>query len=184
MGLQIVPAIRPMNAVIKSSKSVCGGCGVVLPSVEGPVHRYMTASPACWQAYGEVLAREYADRAYAKFHRLSVDAYAVQHPGTPSPSAIQSVAVHLCRLCMIVEEGWSIERANDAMLAIHRVERRFRWLEPPRARGRITVADVLAARGADAHLRSVESWARSCWQAWSEHHATIRGWLPITSQKA
>ena len=168
---------------MRNNESVCCGCGVTLPSVNGPVHRYMTASPACWRTYGEVLAREYGDRAYAKFHRLSVDAYAVQHPGTPSAPAIQSVAVHLCRLCMIVEDGWSIERANDAMLAIHRVERRFRWLEPPRSRGRFTVADVLAANGAEEHLRAVELWAKSCWQAWSEHHATIRSWLPTASSR-
>ena len=138
----------------------------------------MTSSPACWAAYGEVLAREYGDPAYGKLHRLSVDTYAVQHPGSVSPQAIQSVAVHLSRLCIILEDGFSIEHANDVMLAIHKVERQFRWLEPPRARGEVTVAEVLAARTADEHLRQVDRWAKSVWAAWAEHHATIRGWLP------
>ena len=124
---------------------ICGGCGAALPAVEGPVHRYMTSSPACWAAYGAVLAREYGDRRYARLHRMSVDAYAVQHPGTESPQAIQSVAVHLSRLCLVLEEGFSMEQANDAMLAIQTVEGKFRWLEPPANRGEITVAEVLAA---------------------------------------
>ncbi len=160
---------------------MCCGCGVALPDLDGPVHPYMTSSPACWAAYGEVLAREYGDPAYRRLHRLSVDAYAAQHPGTPSPQAIQSVAVHLCRLCMVLEEGLSIEHANDVMLEIHKVERPFRWLEPPRVRGDVTVADVLGARTADEHLRQVERWAKSVWAAWSGHHATIRSWLPAGS---
>lgn len=159
-------------------ESACVGCGAMLPPAEGPVHRYMTASPACWAAYGAVLAREYSDRAYAKFHRLSVDAYAVQHPGSPCSESIQSVAVHLCRLCLILEGGASIERANDAMLAVHKVERQFRWLEPPRQRGELTVVDVLAAQTPDEHARQVERWARSVWEAWAIHHETIRSWLP------
>lgn len=110
---------------------------------------------------------------------MTVDAYAVQHPGSASPQAIQSVAVHLCRLCVILENSFSIEHANDVMLAIQKVEHQFRWLEPPRSRGEITVADVLAAPTADEHLRQVERWAKSCWAAWAEHHPTIRGWLPM-----
>lgn len=171
-----------MNSPVNKSVSLCGGCGATLPNVEGPVHRYLTASPACWAAYGAVLAREYGDRTYARLHRLSVDAYAVQHPGSATPEAVQSVAVHLCRLCMVFENDFSIERANEAMLAIHKVEWQFRWLEPPRSRGQVTVVDVLAARSVDEHLRFVERWARSSWDAWSAHHATIRGWLPTTGR--
>lgn len=171
-----------MNPSTDNPGSACRGCGAIFPDVEGPVHRYMTSSPACWSAYGVVLAREYSDRAYASLYRLSVDAYAVQHPGSASPEAIQSVAVHLCRLCLIFEGGFSIENANDAMLAIHQVERSFRWLEPPRSRGQVTVAEVLAAQDVDEHLRQVKRWARSCWEAWTEHHATIRTWLPTAAR--
>jgi hypothetical protein len=81
---------------------------------------------------------------------------------------------------MILEGALDVEWVNDAMLAIHEVERRFRWLKPPRLRGQVTVADVLAAQGVDEHLRCVERRARSCRGAWSEHHETIRGWLPTT----
>ena len=42
---------------------VCPACGSRLPAVEGPTHAYMTSSPACWAAFGEVMAREYADPA-------------------------------------------------------------------------------------------------------------------------
>lgn len=151
---------------------------MVRPAVAGPVHRYMTSSPSCWLAYGEVLAREYGDPRYARLHRMTVDTYAVQHPGTESPQSIQSVGVHLCRLCLVLEEGFSIEHANEAMLAIQRVEGKFRWLQPPAKRGELTAADVLAATTPEEHLQKVEAWARSVWAAWTPYHATVRGWLP------
>jgi hypothetical protein len=70
----------------------------LVPDVEGPVHRYLESSPGCWRLYGEVLAREYSDLAFWAAHRLTVDSYAVQHPGRSSPQTIQSVCVHLLSL--------------------------------------------------------------------------------------
>ena len=128
--------------------------------------------------YGDELAREYESPEHSRFHRLTVDAYAAQHPGAESPQSIQSVAVHLSRLCLILEHDFSVERANDAMLAIVQNEEKFRWLEPPKARGGVTVADVHAAATAEEHLARVQDWAQSVWSAWSGHHAVIRQWLP------
>ena len=65
----------------------CFSCGAQVPDVEGPTHRYMLSSPGCWAVFGEVLAREYSNALYMKNHRLTVDAYAVQHPGKPSRQA-------------------------------------------------------------------------------------------------
>jgi len=128
--------------------------------------------------YGEVLAREYGNPERAKYHRLTVDAYAVQHPGTESPQSTQSVAMHLSRLCLILEFGFKVELANDAMLAIVKNAQSFRWLEPPKSRGFVTVANVHAAVTEADHLRLVHEWAQSAWTAWSDHHGKIRQWLP------
>lgn len=158
--------------------SRCLGCGAEFPERDGPTHRYMESSPACWAAYGEVLAREYSDSAYFQVHRLSVDAYAVQHPGKSSRQTIQSVAVHLVRLCLLLERGLPMERANDAMLKASEREENYVWLEPPASLGSVTVADVLKAQGIEAHMAAVRQWAESAWQAWTPHHATVRSWLP------
>lgn len=138
----------------------------------------MESSPACWAVYGELLAREYSDQAYFQVHRLSVDAYAVQHPGRPGPQAIQSVAVHLIRLCLLLERGLPMQRANDAMLKASEREDLYVWLEPPASRGSVTVTNVVLATSVDAHMAAVRRWAESAWQAWSAHHAIIRSWLP------
>src|SRR5439155_5676888 len=111
-------------------------------------------------------------------HRITVDAYAVQHPGQPSPQTIQSVALHLISLCLVLEGGYPMNLATAAMQASAKNKRRFVWLSPPESRGAITVADVLATTTALEHKSTVRRWAESAWGAWSLHQSTIREWLP------
>lgn len=156
--------------------SRCPGCGLVLPAGVGRTHPYIGASPACWALYGEVLAREYSDRDYARLHQLTVDTYAVQHPGVPERRSIQSVALHLVTLYLVLEAGADPREGRK----VHkRLAGRalFDWLEPPKPNGRITVADVLEARTPAEHEDLVEAWARDVWAAWAPHHPTVRGWI-------
>ncbi len=156
----------------------CVGCGAVVPDVPGPTHRYLGASPGCWWAYGEVLESEYAQYSrFAPVHRLTVDAYAAQHPGTPSPQAIGSVGVHLVRLHLQLERGLPHDRANAAMLDVSsRLKEDFVWLDPPASLGEVTVLDVLGAQDPDEHMGRVRGWAASVWEAWASHHETVRRW--------
>ena len=156
----------------------CVGCGGWFPDIEGPTHRYMEAAPGCWAAFGEVLAHEYSNPIYNEVHRLTVDAYAVQHPGHPSRQSIQSVGVHLIRLCLFFEHGLAAEDANDALLAAAQAKHTFFWLEPPESVGSVTVAEVARAQTADERKAAVRAWASSTWDAWSGHHETIRAWVP------
>ncbi len=73
----------------------CVGCGAVVPRVAGPVHRYMTSAPGCWALWGTLNARLMSEPSHGPYRQLIVDTYAVQHPGTPGPQAIQSVGAHL-----------------------------------------------------------------------------------------
>jgi Family of unknown function (DUF5946) len=156
--------------------SRCEGCGLVRPAREGPTHPCFGASPACWELFGEVLAREFGDPAYFRVHQLTVDTYVVQHPGRPERRSIQSVALHRITLCLVLEDG--VEPREGPNLHARLGKRgAFRWLEPPRPNGRLTVASVLRARTPDEHERAVEAWARDVWTAWQGHHATVRAWI-------
>lgn len=137
----------------------------------------MLSSPGCWAAYGELLALEYQDPAYAMLHRLTVDTYAVQHPGVDVPQARNSVGIHLSRLCLILDFGWPINRANVAMLAMTARKMSYPWLTPPASRGLLSVKHVLAASDPEEHHSAVEQWAQSAWHAWADHHATVHDWL-------
>ena len=156
----------------------CCGCGGLFPEVDGPTHPYMLSSPGCWAAYGEVLAREYADYAgFSGVHRLTVDAFAAQHPHSPSAENTRSVGFHLCRLCLLLERGLDAGRANAAMVAIAAHKSRFVPLPLPAVLGAITVAHVCAARGCKEHREAVRRWAASVWQAWAPCHSVVRGWV-------
>ncbi len=155
----------------------CMGCGGLFAKLDGPVHRYMDSSPGCWAAFGEVMAHEYSNPDLFEVHRLSVDAYAVQHPGRPSRQSIHSVGVHLIRLCLFLEHGLSPKNANDAMLKAASIKNTFFWLEPPQTFGPHNVAEVGHASGLEAHKTSVRQWAQSAWASWTQHHDTIEKWI-------
>lgn len=109
-------------------------------------------------------------------HRLSVDAYAAQHPGEPTPQSMKSVGVHLIRLHLNLERGFDVRESNQVMVRASGQKHRFHWLEPPASRGRVTVVEVLEADDATAHREAVRRWARSVWEAWGDHHPTVRSW--------
>ena len=160
-----------------SGVSACIGCGALLEVRHGPTHRYLESSPACWAIYGEVLAREYSQPELMEVHRLSVDAYAVQHPGRESVSTINSAAIHLMRLCLLCEEGLEMKYANTMMSILSDDKRSFHWLTPPASMGAITVIDVWKTNSIEEHKKIVKEWALSTWQAWAPHHKTIHEWL-------
>jgi len=157
--------------------TACIGCGGRFPDIEGPTHRYMESTPGCWACFGDVLAREYSDLAYHRVHRLTVDAYAVQHPGQPSRQSIRSVALHAISLCAIFEKGIEMHDATAVIQHAASQKERFEWLSPPASMGALTIADVHQAADAAEHGRLVRRWAESAWTAWSAHHPTIRKWL-------
>jgi hypothetical protein len=152
-------------------------CGFEAEKSDGPTHEYILSTAGCWEAYGRLLAREYEDQARWRTHRLTVDAYAVQHPGVDGPQARNSVGLHLSRLGLLFDRGWTLEQANDAMLAISAKKFSYPWLLPPSGVAGVTVEDVLAAQTAEAHMRAVEGWAQAVWGSWEQHHATVREWL-------
>jgi hypothetical protein len=156
--------------------SPCPGCGGLFADTDGPTHAYIGASPGCWAVYGKVLAKEYGEYRYPAVHRLTVDAYAAQHPGTPSRRSIQSVAGHLISLYLVLKRGLDAKRATAAIREAVAQSGRFLWLEPPPSLGALTVLDVARAADLAEHVRLVEQWANSVWDAWAEHHETIRKW--------
>jgi hypothetical protein len=135
----------------------------------------MTSSPACWAAFGRVLAREYNDATLMPVHRLTVDTWAVQHPGDGSRRAIQSVGLHLARLMIQIEQRLEGEAANRAMLGFAARKALLPALPPP-PRFRVNVADVVGAVAPDAHVAAVRPWAASTWEDWREQHDFIRRW--------
>jgi hypothetical protein len=166
-----------------SGGAPCPGCGVVLPEYDGPTHPYIGSSAACWALYGELLAHEYAELGYPECHRLTVDAYAAQHPGKREPRSIRSVGTHLSGLYLVLERGLDGPAATALKNRVLATDPSFVWLNPPHPEGALTVRDVLDLRGTVPHCDAIEAWARSVWEGWELHHETVREWVEGALEK-
>ncbi|MEM8533094.1 MAG: DUF5946 family protein [Chloroflexota bacterium] len=159
----------------------CPGCAALLPPSTGSTHRYIGASPACWERYSLLNAGEPSLTPHPR-NGLLVDAYAAQHPGISSPQAIQSVAVHLLTLYGILIKGiadeqtvWIRQRALRTQDQSRRD--RFGWLEPPSFEGQLTVVDIVQAATPDERTEQLQSYVESVWQTWRHMHlGTISDW--------
>ena len=165
-----------------SGLAPCPGCGALLNIQDGPVHRYMISSPACWASFGTVLAGEYSNPDLLLTHRLSVDTYAVQHPGDGSPAAAQSVGLHLARLLIQLEAPSSPRETNKVMLGFGRYKAFLPTLSAPKAFS-MTVADVVPYAATPKHAERVRAWALAVWHDWADQHEIIRAWLKSTGQE-
>ena len=158
----------------------CPGCGAALPPESGPIHAYMLSSPACWARYNRILAAEYSDPGVWAVHRLSVDAFAVQHPGLPTDRrAVQSVAVHLGRLKLQIEDDVTETEANARMVRFMRFKGTVPTIVSPRD-FTITTADVAPHAGTDRHVEKVREWAWATWDDYASQQKTIRDWVATT----
>jgi hypothetical protein len=157
---------------------ICPGCGVALPAEEGPTHPYVTASPACWRGYGELLAVQYSDQGRMAFHQVVVDAYAAQHPDGGDPRAVQSVAIHLMTLALFLEHdvdpalGTKLHGPMLERPVFHLLERR-----DAEAAGALTFRHVPVDGAAEVARERAYEWARSIWASWASSQEVVRGWL-------
>ena len=157
---------------------ICQGCKASLVAMDGPTHRYLGASPACWQIYTRLLAGGSKVEGSGQYGDLLVDAYAAQHPGTDSPQARQSMAVHLVTLWAVLREAAEVDKAIDIRVRVVSVGRKtggFEWLEPAPESYPLTVAGLNAAESIDA--TSMDLLVVGVLGAWSANHETaIRRW--------
>jgi Family of unknown function (DUF5946) len=85
-----------MTALIEPHCPDCGASGVA-------------SQDGCRALLAEVGGREFADEAFFQVHRLTVDAYCLQHPDVYMKSS-KSAAAHLAAMC------WSMERSRSENL--------------------------------------------------------------------
>ena len=149
------------------------------------MHRYIGASPSCWALQAALLIGETSgadlSRHVPRSANLSpetaravssigssvmIDAYAAQHPGTPSPQAIQSVGIHLLALHGVIDRGVTADHAMWVRRRPLRWKGIFSWLEPPDLSHTVTVADVALAPAASRATQAAV-YSGSVYDAWA-----------------
>ena len=157
--------------MINLETDICPGCCAVLPHSKGPTHRYIGASPACWEMFSALLNGGQPPLQPAAFNTLLIDAYAVQHPGRASDQAIQSVAVHLLTLYSVLERGVAPEtairiRQKAAGEGRRAKQNRFEWLSPPSFAESPTIADIVKEPTPAARTGYAQHYVETIWSIW------------------
>ena len=171
----------------------CPDCGVELLKQEQDSlsHRYIGASPSCWVLFSNLVNADEPPLTPARLNSLIVDAYLAQHHGTPSPQAIQSVAVHLLVLYGVLNQGLEPERAlwirQRALREMVRPKHsRFHWLTPPDFAGCLTIVNIVQASTPDARANKAREFIEQIWSLWADNHlATLSQWyaMYVVSEK-
>jgi hypothetical protein len=100
---------------------------------------------------------------------LLLDAYAVQHHGTPSPQAIQSVAVHLLVLHGVLSRGVAVDAALWIRRQAVRSKRAYAWLSPPSVDAAYSLRHCFPGPGIEVPC-SLEAYVTSVYEAWQALH--------------
>lgn len=154
----------------------CPGCGLAHRSrgLVRPSER--TATGECHEEYGVVLSRFYEDAALLPRRQYMVDAYACQHPDGSSRRAIQTTALCLMTLDLVLECGQHVadgSRMHAEMMDSH--QDMFVELQAPDLTRALTHRHVAQPDSADYGERARE-WAQSVWDVWAPAHEQVRQW--------
>lgn len=131
----------------------------------------------CDALFCGLIGREFADPQLFRAHRLTVDAYCLQHPERYMIST-KSAAAHLAGIC------WSLE--IDESRHLPAVLKRFfdgprsfaRVATPPwLLRGTVNIGRLAAVSQPDEYLVAAREWAHSAWSAWSHGWPQTRAWV-------
>jgi hypothetical protein len=162
--VEVAPGIRRTGPGL--SNEVCASCGLaVADGAEG-----------CQRLFESIGLREYEDMRFARYHRVVVDVYALQHPDRYGRSA-KSFAAHLTGLCAWLDDEHDAQSVNAAVQ---------RWLSGPSpiakpalppTYGATTIRELVGADDPVRYGEALRRWARSTWDAYASLHATARAWI-------
>ena len=156
-------------------ESICPGCGLRMPVSDRAAYKgYYNASPECWVLCTEVLGSEFGNAVlFGQVHQLTVDTYAVQHPGGKHPD--KSIATHLAGLHLVLDRGIRPSNVSKLLQRLAEAVKTWPHFPPPNDLGPLTVCDVALTESVEAHIKTVEEWAGMVWNAWSQHHGEVAG---------
>ena len=136
----------------------------------------------CKKHFEGIIAREFSDYRFGKVHRLTVDAYSLQHPDPYMVSA-KSYAAHLTGMCCAMEH----EGDRDLLRTLQRwLNGRRDDLEKPAPLdelGTLTIAHLLPAADGAEHERLVREWAADVWSAYAVYHQLARDWIQTAKRQ-
>ena len=156
----------------------CPGCGLGHETLDLDPVDDLDATGECAREFGGVSAPFYAEAALVPKRQYVVDAYACQHPSVRTRRAVQTTALCLMTLDLVLDVGLDValaSRLHQQMMRKHPAM--FIPLSKPDLAGTLTHRHLARAQAQQTSLeRAAREWAESVWQAWRGHHDQVRQW--------
>ena len=142
----------------------------------------LDSAEECERIFHSILLKDFSDFSCAKVHRLTVDAYSLQHPDVYMISS-KSFAAHLTGICCAMEYG------NDPELFRLLQKWLNRKKQIPRPEnlenfGNLTIAHVSQAKSGPEHVDLVWEWARDVWEAYRPYRGLAMKWIESVKQNS
>jgi hypothetical protein len=149
---------------------VCPSCGLAVAG----------GTEGCQRLFESIGLREFEDMRFARYHRVVVDVYAMQHPDRYGRSP-KSFAAHRTGLCAWLDDESNAMSTNAAVQ---------RWLSGPSpidrptvpaTYGAVTIRELVETDDPVRYREALLRWARSTWAAYASLHATARAWIATSA---
>ncbi|ANO52321.1 DUF5946 family protein [Woeseia oceani] len=131
----------------------------------------------CDEVFSRLIGREFADPVLFRAHRLTVDAYCLQHTEKYMISS-KSAAAHLMGICWSLEVGESLHLPPELKRFVDGPHVFVRVAVPPQLRrGKINITHLNSLSEPREYLVASREWAQSVWLAWSSAWEQTRAWV-------
>ena len=144
----------------------CHSCGLVVAG----------GAEGCQRLFESIGLREFEDMRFARYHRIVVDVYAMQHPDRYGRSA-KSFAAHLTGLCAWIEDESGAQSVNASVQRWLSGPSRIAKPPPPPTYGAVTIRNVIDAEEPVRYGEALRAWARSTWDAYASLHVIAHDWI-------
>jgi hypothetical protein len=131
----------------------------------------MTDMTSVEEAYNELCGYTLAHGNASFIHQHVVDAFAAQTADERTKPITLTFA--LVGLYLRVEKQFSGKQVQRVHATLAQRKQPWPAFAPPRDRGAMTVADVLAAPAGPERDQAVDVWCRSVWETFRESHETV-----------
>lgn len=156
-------------------KTVCPGCGLTVPAIDGVLDPNVSASAECRQRCYELTFYTLQRGDPFFIHQVLVDAYGAQHYKHGAPTI--GLAFALIGLCLLLEHDYTGKEVQDAHIRLAKLNKTWPLFAVPKHRGKLTVADALAEVPGEKRDAAIIAWASTVWSAYGAEHENVRAVL-------
>ena len=151
--------------------TVCSGCGLVLPKLDGPLIAGYNASSECIALFSQLSAYTVSLGDSEFTHQHVVDAYGAQHVGLYTKKVVPTMT--LVGLYLQLKHNYTGKQVQRAHMAIADQTKDWPEFEKPNTLATLTVMDVLKKERPAERVAAIHTWCEAVWNSWQSEHEKV-----------